>query len=128
MPGLVKTLMGSGFSGQQAIALNGYSTVGATATGSTQATALALTTEFTELTTVAAGTGVILPASSTTSGIVGGDSFFIANQGANALLVYPPTGGSIGLAATNAGVSVASGKTAYFIAKGNGSYFAVLSA
>jgi len=128
MPGLVKTLMGSGFSGQQAIALNGYSTAGATATGSTQGTAYVIQTEFTEFTTVAASTGAILPAVTTTSGITSGDSFFIANQGANALSVYPPVGGSIGLAATNTAVSVASGKTAYFVAKGNGVYFAVLSA
>ncbi len=128
MPGLIKNLMGSGFSAGQAIALNGYSTAGATATGSTQGTAYVLQTEFTEFTTVAASTGAILPASTASNGIVAGDSFFIANQGANALSVYPPVGGNINLAATNTAVSVASGKTAYFVAKGNGTYFAVLSA
>lgn len=128
MPGLVKNLMGSGFSGGQAIALNGYSTVGATATGSTQGTAYVLQNEFTEFTTVAASTGAILPASSVTTGIVAGDSFFVANLGANALSVYPPVGGNINGGTVNAAASVPAAKTAYFVAKGNGTYYSVISA
>lgn len=128
MLGGLKTLMGSGFSGQQAIANNGYSTLAVTATGATQGTAIAIATEFTEFTTVAAGTGSILPGTTGLNAPGALDVFLVANQGANALLVYPPVGFAIGLAAANAGVSVASGKTALFVAKGNGNYYALLSA
>lgn len=128
MPGSLRTLMGGGLSAGQAAAINGYSTVGATATGATQGTALLLTTEFTIFTTVAASTGARLPAPTDPLAPAGGDSFFIANNGANALSVYPPTGGAIGTAAANTAVSVAANKTAYFIALGNGNYVAVVSA
>lgn len=41
-----------------------------------------------------------------------GELFWVHNGGANALSVYPPTGGSINAAAANAALSVAAGKTA----------------
>ncbi len=128
MPGNLRNLMGGGFSAGQAAALNGFSTVGATATGSTQGTALLLTTEFTIFSTVAASTGARLPAPTDPLSPSGGDSFFVANNGANALAVYPPVGFSIGTAAANTATSVAAGKTAYFVALGNGNYVTVVSA
>ena len=123
MPGFLRTMMGGGLSAGQANAINGYGTAGQTATGSTQGTAFALQTEFTEFTTVAASTGCILPSASGALAPSTGDSFFIANNGANALSVYPPTGGQIGTVAANTAVSVAAGKVGYFVAKGNGNYW-----
>lgn len=128
MPGFLRELMGSGLSSGQANAINGSGAVGQTATGSTQGTAFLLYASFTEFTTVAASTGARLPSATDALAPATGDSFFVANNGANALSVYPPTGGAIGTAAANTATAVAAGKTAYFIAKGNGNYFSVVSA
>jgi hypothetical protein len=65
-----------------------------TATGSTQATALALAAQTNRITTVAAGTGVLLPAS------LPGLEITIINHGANPLQVYPS------LAASDAGATI----------------------
>lgn len=82
--------------------------LGVTATGSTQATAYLLKAGLTEFTTVAASTGARLPESPP------GDEFFVANRGANALLVYPPVGGIINNAAVDAGNSLAAGASAVY--------------
>jgi hypothetical protein len=79
-----------------------------TATGSTQATALSLISNFSIFGTVAASTGALLAAR---EGIV-------VNGGANALTLYPPVGGNINGGATNAGVSVPAGKSAMFSSSG----------
>ncbi len=126
MPGFQKDMMGSGIAPTAARTINGVGQGGQTATGSTQATAFALTACSTEFTTVAASTGAILPG--TGLNVLGGDILAVYNQGANTLTVYPPVGFKIGLAATNAGVSVATGKSALFGARGDGNYFVFLSA
>lgn len=126
MPGFQADVMGAGMAAGAAAAINGDRLASQTATGSAQADAFALTASSTEFTTVAAGTGARLPG--TSSRVVGGDILAVFNQGANALLVYPPVGFKIGLAATNAGVSVASGKSALFAARGDGNYFSFISA
>lgn len=126
MPGFQADVMGSGMAAGAAAAINGDRQAAQTATGNSQATAFALTASSTEFTTVAASTGAILPG--TASRVVGGDILAVFNQGAQTLTVYPPVGGRIGLAATNAGVSVASGKSALFAARGDGSYFSFISA
>lgn len=84
-----------------------------TATGTTQATALKLSAAENVVTTAAASTGVQLPAMGP------GDSVLVANLGANALLVYPQTGGAIQTGAANAGFSVPTLKTAIFTARAN---------
>lgn len=86
-----------------------------TATGNSQGTALAipLGQDLSVFGTVAASTGTILP-----PGIGTSEEYAVANHGANALSVYPPTGGKMGSAATNAAYSLASGKTGYFICVG----------
>ena len=61
-------------------------------------------------TTVAASTGCILPAVAVSLG----EEYEIANHGANPLLVYAPTGGKMGTAATNTAFAAA-GKTGYFL-------------
>ena len=82
---------------------------GLTATGTTQATALVLTRQRSVVTTVAAGAGVVL-----VSGGVG-VMLLVVNRSANALLVYPVLGGSIGLLAVNAAVTVAAGTGRFFL-------------
>ena len=83
-------------------------TTNATAAGTTQATAYAVTMPTVQFTRVASGAGAIL-------GVIPiGKSIFIANDGANTLLVYPQAGGQIGSASVNAGVPVAAGSSATF--------------
>lgn len=91
----------TGISAVQAAAIAGTVANTQTATGSTQATALALPADITRFTTVAASTGTILPAMNP------GDYVEIYNGGANALSVYPPVGGAINAIATNSAFSVA---------------------
>ncbi len=91
------------------MAILGDAANGLVSVGSTQATALPLTFDINVVSTVAAGTGVILDGATDV-----GDETIVANFGANALLVYPPVGCFIQTGATNAGFSVAVGKTAIF--------------
>lgn len=126
MPGFQKDLMGVGVPAMQAQVINGIGQGAQTATGTVQADAFALTTCSTEFTTVAAGTGARLPAAGLN--VSGGDILAVYNQGANALLVYPPVGFKIGLTATNGSISLASGKAALFGSRGDGNYFLFLSA
>lgn len=132
MIGLTLDMMGSGLTGPQAKAISGSMQLSQTATGNSQATAFLLTFSDTEFTTVAASTGAILPAPIATNGGPGrvqqSDCLAVYNQGANTLTVYPPVGFKIGLASMNAGVSIASGKSAVFVARGDGNYFANISA
>jgi hypothetical protein len=102
-------LMGLGTPGGQAGAILGGASVGQTATGTTQTDALAITASNTQFTTVASGTGAILP-----SFMQVGDWARVFNNGANALLVYPVTGAAINNGSTNAGFSVAANKSAQF--------------
>lgn len=68
--------------------------------GTTQATALALTADWNNITTVAPGTGVLLPA------LTAGQMVWVFNNDpANNLNVYPPSGASITYFGVNAGVN-----------------------
>lgn len=109
MANSIGNMMGTGTPAAQASAIGGVVSTALTATGSTQGTALAVPSNINQFTTVAASTGAILPATAQPS-----DEYVIMNAGANALLVYPPSGASIGAGAANAGFSVAAGKSAYF--------------
>ncbi len=73
---------------------------GLTATGTNQATALALTAADNEFTTVSANTGGILYAGTP------GDEQWVYNAGVNALTVYPPVGSKINNLPTNQGVFI----------------------
>lgn len=73
---------------------------GLTATGTTQATAYAMTMADNEFTTVAEGAGAILYAG------VAGDEQWVYNGGSNSLTVYPPSGSKINGLVANAGVQV----------------------
>jgi hypothetical protein len=82
-----------------------------TAAGTTQATALALTLDINEVTTVPAGMGVAL------FNLQPGQSQWVYNgDAANALKVYPAAGWTIDALALNAAYSLAHGKTQIFTA------------
>jgi hypothetical protein len=98
---LQQRLTVSGLSALNAQAIQGTVASGLTATGTTQANALALPADLNYFATVAAGTGAVLPAMNP------GDSLNLYNKGANALLVYPPVGAVINGLGANAGYSVA---------------------
>lgn len=70
-------------------------TLALTATGTNQATALALTQDWSVVSTVAAGTGVIMRS------VQAGFELRIWNDGANALNIYPPLGAAIDALGTN---------------------------
>lgn len=124
MANKVKSLMGAGFAALQATSLKGAVADSLTATGSTQGTALALTSDNCVFTTVAASTGCILPANPDPM-----DGVIVANLGANALSVYPATGGAINSGAANAAFSIGAGKVAEFFARpGSLNWVAILSA
>ena len=72
------------------------------AAGTTQGTATTLNTDYNVVSTVASGSGVVLP----TAASPFGRAVTVVNRGANALLVYPATGAAIDGAATNAAISV----------------------
>lgn len=77
---------------------------GVTATGTTQATAYTLRRQVTVFSTVASGTGCMLP-----SPFNYGAGVTVMNRGANALLVYPPPGDRLEVASVNAPFSLAIG-------------------
>ncbi len=77
---------------------------GLVATGNSQATAFSLSNStYHEFTTVASGSGAILPAPLIPSPVT------IFNNTATTLLVYPPVGGTINDGTVNASVSLAAG-------------------
>ena len=106
MPNQINKLATSGLSAVAAQAINGDTAAGLVATGSTQATALPLPAANNQVATTAASTGVLLPPGS------GGDEVFVMNSGANALLVYAPTGATIN---GGASLSVPTLKGAYIV-------------
>lgn len=96
---------------------------GLTAAGTGQSDGYAITKQVSVFGTVALNSGATLPA----AGDVG-EAFMVHNGGANALSVYPPTGGSINAAATNAALSVAVGKSALLVRVTSTQLLAVVSA
>lgn len=82
---------------------------GVTATGTNQATAFPITKRRTIFTTVAAGTGALLPGS-----CAWGADPEIVNRGANTLLVYPAPGHQVETYGTNTAVEILAGGNAKF--------------
>ena len=95
---------------------------GLTAAGTTQGTALAITSQTNEFTTVAASSGGILPSPEQ------GEFIFVQNSGANALNIYPASGHSINALAANTAFSLAVGKNAIFWAATATKWYVNLSA
>lgn len=123
MANATRKIMGAGNSPLSTTAIVGDTQTSLTATGTNQATALLLNADDNEVTTTASGTGVILNSNNTL-----GDSCFVANSGANALLVYAEVGSTINALGTTTGFSVAAGGRALFIKVTATKYFAILSA
>jgi hypothetical protein len=81
------------------------------ATGSSQGTAFALTSNAThEFTTVGSSTGAVLPVATLPT------SIRVTNAGSNTLSIYPPSGGTVAGGGTNAAYSLVAGATAEFYA------------
>lgn len=98
---ITSRLINQGFTTDCAKAVIGDASTGLTAAGANQATAYVIVSPLSVFSTVAAGTGARLPTGSSPN-----DSLATYNGGANALTVYPASGGSINGGATNTGVSV----------------------
>lgn len=97
-------------------------TTGLTATGSTQADALQLTTNtYQRVTSAAASTGVRLPAA------VAGTRVVVFNSGGNALAVYPISGGTMN-GTLNGSQSIANNKGAEFVCCADGFWTSVVGA
>lgn len=93
------------------------------AAGTTQGTATELTAADSEVTTVAAGSGVIL-----NSTLSAGDSQTVFNAGGNAVKVYPPSGMSINALSSNASMLLATNTGCLFKCVSATRVFGVLSA
>jgi hypothetical protein len=94
--------------GDTATGLIGFTqTNGATAAGTTQGTATAITAQVTVFTTVPAGSGTVL---NTTAGV----RQVIYNRGASTLAVYPFSGAQIEAYGANTAVGIAVGGSAVF--------------
>jgi hypothetical protein len=119
-------LMGSGCPALQAQASVGMPSIGLTANSAAQ-NGQTLPSDACVYTTVTLNNGPTLPA--VTNGYPGlFDSFIVVNHGANAMNVWPPTGGKISTGSANAAVSVPAGKMATFQHIGSGNYAWSLSA
>lgn len=116
-------LMGSGLAPLAAVNICGDVADTLTATGTTNADALALNAAINRCTTVAASTGVKLLIPEV------GSQMMVINSGANSLSVYPGTGAAINaLTVTTGAFAVAAGGRALFIGTSSTNWFAVLSA
>lgn len=93
---------------QQATTLAATVSTGLVATGTTQGTALVLTSDWNDFLTVAVNTGGKLQP------LAAGQTQEVFNGGANALSVYPPLGCKIDAGLTNAPYSLAAGKRQIF--------------
>ena len=100
----------SNFTVSSGKALNLSTAATITAAGTTQATAFALINDINVVSTAAASTGVALP-----TGTVG-RRVVVFNRGANAITVYPASGGTIDTLALNAGMALPVNAQAQFYA------------
>jgi len=115
---LVK-IVHAGMSAGAAALVSGEMQDNVTAAGTTQATATAVSGDYVVVTTAAASTGVIIAGEPLSAG----DVIHVCNQGANAVLVYPPVGGTINALSLNAGYSITAGKTGMIIVRADTTKF-----
>ena len=116
-------IFGAGASGPLAAAICKDTESGISAAGTTQGTATELTAAVSEITTVAAGAGVVLNAS-----LAAGDEQSVFNAGANAVKVYPPSGFQINALAADAAMLLATNTGCIFKCVSSTRVFGVLSA
>ncbi len=101
-------LTANGINYNAANVIAGIPKTGLTATGTNQGTALALSLDDIQvINTTAAGTGAIIPI------LAPGDSMKVSNQGANDLLLYPPSGHKFNSQANDASITITATKTAF---------------
>ena len=93
-------LVVAGMSATEAQASVGTTANLLTASGTNQGTAATLGADTNRFTTVAAGTGCIIPP------LNPGDSITVINAGANALALYPPVGAALNALAVNTAYSI----------------------
>ena len=119
-----RNLSAVGLPAPLAFNIGGLGNTAQVSAGSTNADAQILNGDIVTLASVGAGTGVILPAMNQ------GDSVVIRNgDGAQALLVYPPSGGQINaLTRTTQGFSVAAAKSVIVFCQNAAQFITVLSA
>jgi hypothetical protein len=118
-----RNLSALGLPAALALNLGGQGNTTQATAGTTNADATPLAGDVTTLLSVAAGTGVILPAMNQ------GDWVVIGNQGANACLAYPPAGGQINaLTRTTGGFSITAAKAAIIFCVNAAQFVAILSA
>ena len=92
---------------------------GISAAGTVQGNATAITKQINVVSTVASGSGVILPTA------VAGMTLYITNTTANSLLVYPASGGVINSLATNTALTQAANSTIHYIAPTTTQWYSV---
>jgi hypothetical protein len=95
---------------------------GQTASTTTQATATAITADITVFTTVASTGAVILPSGGAA------DILIMNGQATNALIVFPPIGGTINGGSANASYSQAVSKCARYVTADGMAWYAMISA
>ena len=93
-----------------------------TASTTTQATATAITADVSVFTTVASTGAVILPSGGAA------DILIMKGQATNALIVFPPVGGTINNGSANASYSQAVSKCARYVTADGVAWFAMTSA
>ena len=115
-------LNGSGVAGLTADAITGFLTLAQTASGASQG-AQTFPTDLVVYTSSTASYGPTLP-----SNAQSGDTYYVGNNTANSINVWPASGFKIGTASTDAALAIGAGKTAKFISLGNGNWISILSA
>lgn len=100
----------------------GDTLTGQTASTTTQATATAITADVTVFTTVASTGAVILPSGGAA------DILIMNGQATNALVVFPPIGGTINGGSANASYSQAVSKCARYVSADGLAWYAMTSA
>lgn len=98
---LASEMMTGGISAGGARAINGQVASSVSAAGSSISDATELKAGHNIVTTVASGTGVLLPNSEI------GDEVLVYNAGANVLTVYPPSGSTINQLSASVGAQLA---------------------
>ena len=122
--GFAKNIMGVGVPAAAASSDNIASVATAlTAAGTTQGTALSISADVNFVSTVGAGSGVIIY-----NGVIGDSCFIMNDAGANALTVYPPVGSKFNNLATNTGFSLPVNTPVWCMKVTATRWFAILSA
>jgi hypothetical protein len=96
-------LIGVGLAAAAANQISGDTQTGVVAAGTTQGTATPIYGDTVQIATTPASSGVILGGPQ----FAASDSCFVYNSGANACLIYPPSGAQINALGANVGFSLA---------------------